>query len=90
MAKEKTVTLVNSGVCSIFIKGDRYVPGDEIEVLESDLETSGIEMLIARGDLKVKNDDEKTEAVKERVSKSKKPSAADGKSKKELEDGGEF
>ncbi|QPD96194.1 hypothetical protein [Enterobacter phage N5822] len=26
MAKEKNVTLVNSGVCSIFIKGDRYVP----------------------------------------------------------------
>lgn len=90
MAKEKNVTLVNSGVCTIFIKGDRYVPGDEIEVMESDLETSGIEMLIARGDLKVKNDDEKTEAVRERVSKRKKPSATDGKSKKELEDGGEF
>lgn len=90
MAKEKNVTLVNSGVCSIFIKGDRYVPGDEIEVLESDLETSGIEMLIARGDLKVKNDEEKTEAVKARVSKRKKASPTEGKTKSELEDGGEF
>ncbi|QPD96193.1 hypothetical protein [Enterobacter phage N5822] len=47
-------------------------------------------MLIARGDLKVKNDDEKTEAVRERVSKRKKASPTEGKTKSELEDGGEF
>ena len=90
MAKEKTITLINEGVCTVFFKGDRYMPGDEIEVSENDLQNKGIESLIYRGDLVIKDDSKATKEVKERVEKSRKKDPSEGKSRKELEDGGEF
>lgn len=90
MAKKKKVTLVNSGLCSIYFKGDRHLPGDEFEIAESELENKGVEHLISRGDLIIKDDSDATNAVIERAKKGEKKDPRAGKSRKELEDGGEF
>lgn len=93
MAKEKNVEkmiLVNDGVCTIFFKGDRYMPGDEIEVEAHELENKGIESLIHRGDLIIKDNSAATAEIKDRVESKRKKDPKEGKSRKELEDGGEF
>lgn len=90
MAKEKTVILSNAGVCAIHFKGDRYLPGDEMEISEKDIANKGIESLIHRGDLVIKDDSTATNEIKDRVEKQRKKDPKEGKSRKELEDGGEF
>lgn len=90
MAKEKIVILSNVGVCAIYFKGNRYLPGDEIEIAENDLTNQGIEMLIHRGDLVIKNDVDATDEVIKRAEGKRKKDPNEGKSRKELEDGGEF
>lgn len=90
MAKEKNVILVNVGVCTIYFKGDRHLPGDEFEVATADLENKGIESLIHRGDLIVKDNSAATAEIKDRVESKRKKDPKEGKSRKELEDGGEF
>ena len=72
------------------MKGDGYVGGDEIEVVEWDVESWGIEMLMGGGDVKVKKEEEKREGVKGGVRKGKKGRGSEGKRKKEVEEGGEF
>lgn len=90
MAKEKSVVLVNAGVCSIYFKGERFMPGDEMTVTTSDLENKGIESLVYRGDLIVKDDAAATAEIKDRVDSKRRKDPKEGKSRKELEDGGEF
>ena len=90
MAKAKTVIMVNDGVCTIWFKGDRYLPGAEIELTEAELENKGIESLVFRGDLVVKDDSSATREIKERIKARAKKDPDEGKSRKKLEDGGEF
>lgn len=90
MAKEKSVVLVVSGICSIFFKGDRFMPGDSFEVAESDLEIKSIESLIVRGDLTIKDNSSANEEIKERAAKNRRKDPRADKSRAELEDGGEY
>lgn len=93
MAKEKNVenvVLVNTGVCTIHFKGDRHLPGEEFEIKATDLQNKGIESLIYRGNLIVKDNSTATAEIKDRVESKRKKDPKEGKSRKELEDGGEF
>ena len=90
MAKEKIVVLKNEGLSKIVFKGDSYMPGDDIEVTESELSLPSIESLIMRGKLSVKNDSEKTESIAAEAKSKRKKDPSEGKSRAELEDGGEF
>lgn len=90
MAKEKKVTLVNSGLSAIFIGRTRILPDEEIEIDADSLTTSGIEYLVFRGELSVVSDKSAEKEIKERVSKRVKKDPNEGKTLKELEDGGEY
>ena len=87
MAKKDTVTLINTAVCVIFIDEEMLKPGDQIVVDRSSLER--FESLIARGELTIDNFKENQEVVK-RASAKRKKDPSEGKSRAELEDGGEF
>lgn len=88
--KTGNVTVINKGLCMIYFKGEKHKPDSEFEIEAADLENAGIEMLIARGNLVVKDDSEATKEVKERVNKRIKKDPDEGKSIAELEDGGEY
>lgn len=90
MAKEKKITIVNTGLSAIYINRVRLMPDDEIEIEEAELNTSGVEYLIHRGEISVKNNKALNEEVKGRVAKKVKKDPFEGKSQKELEDGGEY
>ena len=51
MAKEKEITLVNTGVALIIIDRVDVMPGKEITVAESVLERQGTKSLVAQGKL---------------------------------------
>lgn len=87
MAKKDTVTLINTAVCVIFIDEEMLKPGDQIVVDRSSLER--FESLIARGELTIDNFKENQEVVK-RANAKRKKDPTEGKSRAELEDGGEF
>lgn len=87
MAKKDTVTLINTAVCVIFVDDKMLKPGDQIVVDQSSIER--FESLIARGELTIDNFKENQEVVK-RVSAKRKKDPTEGKSRAELEDGGEF
>lgn len=87
MAKKDTVTLINTAVCVIFIDEEMLKPGDQIVVDRSSLDR--FESLIARGELTIDNFKENQEVVK-RASAKRKKDPSEGKSRAELEDGGEF
>ena len=86
----KKIILVNTGLCVLLFKGQRLMPEKEIEVKEKDLELPGVESAIMRGELTVKDDSELNAEVKERASKKKKKDPDEGKTKDQLEDGGEY
>lgn len=90
MAAAKKIIIKNTGLCVMFFNGVKMMPGDEQEITEKDLKLPGIESAIARGELKVKNDEDLNEAVVERAAKKKKKDPDDGKTIKELEDGGVY
>lgn len=90
MAEAKKIIIKNTGLCVMFFNGVKMMPGDEHEISEKDLKLPGIESAIARGELKVKNDEDLNEAVVERVAKKKKKDPDDGKTIKELEEGGVY
>lgn len=90
MAAAKKIIIKNTGLCMMFFNGVKMMPGDEQEITEKDLKLPGIESAIARGELKVKNDEDLNEAVVARAAKKKKKDPDDGKTAKELEDGGVY
>lgn len=90
MSESSNVTLVNRGLCVVYFGGVKALPGEELEVTAEDLELSSIESLISRGVLEVKDNAEKNDEIKEKSRSRKKKEPADGKSIKELEDGGEY
>lgn len=79
--------LINTGACVIFIDNEMLKPDDEITVDDDQLER--FETLIARGELTIDNFKKNQEVVKKAVAKRKKD-PEDGKTRAELEDGGEF
>ena len=91
MAKAKdTLTLINSGLAVIYINRNRVMPGEEIEVPASLVECDGIQFSITRKELTIKDNAELNAAIIEKNIKKKKKDPADGKTQKELEDGGEY
>lgn len=90
MAKEKTVTVVNTGLCAIYINRVQMLPDAELEISAEMLNTSAIEYLIARGELEVKDNAKVNKEVADRVNKRKKKDPNEGKTLSQLEDGGEF
>ncbi|MGN0813983.1 MAG: hypothetical protein ACI4MH_01970 [Candidatus Coproplasma sp.] len=89
-AKAEKVILVNSGACAIYIDRNRVMPGEEYEVTKEMIELDSIQFLISRGEMVIKNDVDATAEIVEKAKKSKKASPDDGKTKAQLEDGGEF
>ena len=90
MAKKDTFTVVNTGVCVIIWKGERHLPGDEFELKAEELENGGIAYLIANDKLAVKDNSKLNTEIKEKESKKRRKDPMEGKTKAELEDGGEF
>lgn len=79
--------IINTGARVIIIDNEMLKPNDEITVDDDQLER--FETLIANGDLTIDNFKKNQEVVK-KVSAKRKKDPADGKSRAELEDGGEF
>ncbi|AGF87853.1 hypothetical protein BROOKSBY_9 [Citrobacter phage vB_CfrD_Brooksby] len=90
MAKEKEITLVNTGVALIIIDRVDVMPGKEITVAESVLERQGTKSLVAQGKLTVKDNSELNDKIIEAFNEKRKPNPTEGKSKAQLEDGGEY
>lgn len=93
MAKEKSVelvTVVNTGVCLVIVDGKNIMPNEELEIYAGKLSTPAFEYLIARGELEVKDDRQTNAEIKEKVSARTKKDPNAGKTKKQLEDGGEY
>lgn len=90
MAKAKEITIVNTGVCAIYIGTDRIMPDEEMNVPAEALETSAFGYLIARGEISVKDNSAMNKEIKERVLSKRKKDKDEGKTKAQLEDGGEF
>nr|DAU08346.1 MAG TPA: hypothetical protein [Caudoviricetes sp.] len=90
MAKKDTFTVVNTGVCVIVWKGESYLPGAEFELKSEDLEKDGIVYLISKGKLEVKDNSKLNNEIKEKDSKKRRKDPTEGKTKAELENGGEF
>lgn len=88
--KATTFILSNKGLCSIYFGGERYMPGEEFEVTKEQLENQGIRSLIVRGDLVVKDNADLNDEIIETMHKKRKASPTEGKSLKQLEDGGEY
>lgn len=79
--------LINTGVCVIFIDNEMLKPNDEIVV--DDEQMDRFESLISRGELTIDNFKANQKVVEKATAKRKKD-PTEGKSRKELEDGGEF
>lgn len=90
MAKEKEITLVNTGVALIIIDRVDVMPGKEITVAESVLERQGTKSLVSQGKLTVKDNSELNDKIIEALNEKRKPNPIEGKSKAQLEDGGEY
>ncbi|HAK2374315.1 TPA: hypothetical protein H1940_004746 [Salmonella enterica] len=90
MAKEKEFTLKNTGVALIIVDRVDVMPGEEITVAESVLERQGIKSLIAQGKLVVRGDSELTGKITRAFKEKRKPDPTEGKSRAQLEDGGEY
>lgn len=87
MAKQEKITLINTATCVIFIDGEMLKPGDHIDIEQSEIER--FESTIGRGDLTIDNFNKNQEVVTKVASKRKKD-PSEGKTRAELEDGGEF
>lgn len=90
MAKAKAITIVNTGLCAIYIGRDRILPDEEMEITEELLSADSIKSLINSGEITVKDNTELNKSIKEELSKRRKRDPFEGKSQKEVEDGGEF
>lgn len=91
MSKKATnFILSNKGLCSIYFNGERYMPGEEFEATKEQLENQGVRSLIVRGDLVIKDNSDLNDEIIETMHKKRKASATEGKSLKQLEDGGEY
>lgn len=90
MSKAKEFTLVNTGVALIIIDRVDVMPGKEIVVGEKVLERQGTKALMAEGKLTIKDESELNAEIVEAFKNKRKKDPNEGKTKKELEDGGEF
>lgn len=90
MAKKDEMILVNHGVCTIIIDRENYKPGDEIKANEEIISRQGVRALIADGVLFIKDNYDLTKKITDEVNALKKPDPDAGKSRAQLEDGGEY
>lgn len=90
MAKEKEITLVNTGVALIIIDRNDLMPGKELVVKDEVLARHGTKSLIAQGKLAIKDNRDLNAQIIEEFEKKRKADPTEGKTKKQLEDGGEY
>ncbi|HAC8812661.1 TPA_asm: hypothetical protein G0I71_21795 [Salmonella enterica] len=90
MAKAKEFTLVNTGVALIIIDRVDVMPGKEIVVGEEVLERQGTKALMAEGKLTIKDNSDLNAEIVEAFKSKRKKDPNECKTKKELEDGGEY
>lgn len=90
MAKEKEITLVNTGVALIIIDRNDLMPGKELVVKDEVLARQGTKSLIAQGKLAIKDNRDLNAQIIEEFEKKRKADPTEGKTKKQLEDGGEY
>ncbi|EDV3179130.1 hypothetical protein CSP48_004043 [Salmonella enterica subsp. arizonae] len=90
MAKAKEATIVNTGVALIIIDRHDLMPGKELVVSEEILERQGTKSLIAQGKLTIKDNSDLNEQIIEDFKNKRRADQTEGKTKKELEDGGEY
>ena len=90
MAKKETFTVVNTGTCVIIWNQERHLPGEEFELKAEDLEKDGIVYLISKNKLAVKDNSKLNAEIQEKDSKKRRKDPTEGKTKAELENGGEF
>lgn len=90
MAKEKEITLVNTGVALIIIDRHDLMPGKELVVKDEVLARQGTKSLIAQGKLTIKDNSDLNAQIIEEFESKRKADPTEGKTKKQLEDGGEY
>lgn len=90
MAKEKEFTLVNTGLALIIIDRVKVMPGKEIVVSKEVLERQGTKALISEGKLTIKDESDLNAEIAEKFNAKRRKDPNEGKTKKQLEDGGEF
>lgn len=86
----KEFVIVNTGLCAIYIGLDRLLPDEELTISEELLNAASIKLLISTGELTIKDNVEMNKTIKEEIQKRRKRDPLEGKTLKELEDGGEF
>lgn len=90
VASPASHTLVNDGACVIHFGGKRVMPGESFEVDADALKNQGIVYSICRGELSVKGNPDLTKQIKEEAYSKRSKDPYEGKTLKELEDGGEI
>lgn len=89
-AEKSTVTLKVIGACRVKFGGVNYSHGSEFEASESDLKGKGIGYLFTQKILVVKDNEAKTREVIETHRAGAKKDPNEGKSREELENGGDI
>lgn len=89
MAKSEII-LVNTGVCTVVTGEVTLKPGEEMAVTAKELTLPGMEDMIFKGVLTIKDNSEMNSEIVERARKKTKADPDVGKTKKQLEDGGEY
>lgn len=87
-AEDSVFTVKNTGVCIVHFKEHSAMPGESFEISDDDLSLPGVRSLIWNGSLSVTSHPEKQEEIKDSFTPKKDPD--DGKTAKQLEDGGEY
>lgn len=82
--------LVNEGLCVIHLGGVKLMPGQSVEVEASFLKNQGVIYSICRGELVIKDNQALTKQIKEDAYSKRSKDPHEGKTLKELEDGGEI
>lgn len=95
MAKEKNVVLLNVGTAlQMFRLEDgsfaRVLPDEEITLPASVINLPGVRCLIAREEIEIKDDSATNRKIRLEMAQKTKVDPWDKKSRKELEDGGEY
>lgn len=89
MAKNEII-LVNTGVCVVATGEVILKPGEEMLVSAKELELPGFEDMIFKGVLTVKDNSAMNAEIVERARGKTRKDPDEGKTKKQLEDGGEY
>lgn len=89
-AKNETVVVVNTGLSVIYINRERVMPDESIEVAAEFLDLPSFKNMFLKGQMAIKNDADATAEIVRKLKSGAKQDSDAGKTKAQLEDGGEF